>query len=355
MSDPESFAARLAEKLGYTNTFYHRVPLLDIAHPGPEQLGCYDFIVSSEVMEHVPPPVEQSFANLCRLLKPDGVLLLTVPYRAVGEHEEHFPELYEYGLTSLGGRTVLVNRRRDGSTEVFDDIRFHGGDGSTLEMRVFTEASLKQTLLDAGFTSVRVAVDSIPEFGIEHGESNSLPIVARKGEFDPPAPALAEAYSALARTHRSVRQDLEELQHTYRRYVEFHNQAQADLERQLAERDASARLAIAGLEQQLAERDLVARQAEQQLRADYARHVEFHEQARSGYEARLAEQAEWVRKTEQLLEQRTRWAQDLEREKDEVIANFRRVEQDLADARRGREELEARRWVRLGRKLGTLR
>ena len=156
MSDPPELAERLAEKFEYTNTFYHQEPRLDIADPSPEHLrehtGRYDFILSSEVLEHVPPPVERAFVNLNRMLKPDGLLLLTVPYRIDGRTAEHFPELHEYALASPGGRTVLVNRRRDGSLEVFENLSFHGGDGSTLEMRVFTETSLKEIIAAAGFT-----------------------------------------------------------------------------------------------------------------------------------------------------------------------------------------------------------
>ena len=126
-------------------------------------------------MEHVPPPVERAFMNLNRMLKPDGMLLLTVPYTIDGRTAEHFPELHEYALAAPGGRTVLVNRRRDGSLEVFENLSFHGGDGSTLEMRVFTETSLKETLAAAGFASVHIASEDVPEFGVQHEETWSLP------------------------------------------------------------------------------------------------------------------------------------------------------------------------------------
>ena len=84
MSDPPGLAARLAEKFDYTNSFYHQEPRLDIVHPQPDQTGRYDFILSSEVLEHVPQPVDRAFQNLHRILKPDGLLLLTVPYTIGG-------------------------------------------------------------------------------------------------------------------------------------------------------------------------------------------------------------------------------------------------------------------------------
>src|SRR5262249_51937384 len=51
MSAPAALADPLAKKLNYTNTFYDRTPRLDVTAPSPD-LGRFDFIVSSEVMEH---------------------------------------------------------------------------------------------------------------------------------------------------------------------------------------------------------------------------------------------------------------------------------------------------------------
>ena len=84
----------MAAKFDYTNTFYHQAPRLDINHPAPNDFGRYDFIISSEVMEHVPQPVEKAFENLYRMLKPDGLLVLTVPYTIDGRTIEHFPQLH---------------------------------------------------------------------------------------------------------------------------------------------------------------------------------------------------------------------------------------------------------------------
>jgi len=200
MSDPSMLATPFAEKFDYVNTFYHQAPYLDVTAPAETDQGRYDFIVSSEVMEHVPPPIEDAFANLCRMLKPDGLLLLTVPYGHQEKTVEHFPELYEYGLVSLGGRPVLVNRRRDGTTEVFENLCFHGGDGSTVELRIFADHVLKKMLIGAGFSEVHFATENVPEFGVNHTETWGLPIVARKGRYHPPVAELAQAYRTLLRT-----------------------------------------------------------------------------------------------------------------------------------------------------------
>jgi SAM-dependent methyltransferase len=317
MSDPQELAERLAEKFDYTNTFYHQEPSLDIVDPAQDHGGRYDFILSSEVLEHVPLPVERAFANLNRILKPDGLLLLTVPYTIGGQTAEHFPELHEYALAAPGGRTVLVNRRRDGSLEVFENLSFHGGDGSTLEMRVFSETSLKETLAGAGFASVHIASEDVPEFGVRHGETWSLPMVGRKGNFRPPFAGIAEAYKSAIHNGVSLARELK-----------FQHSVRQEAESALAER------------------------------LEWVRKVETE----------LEERTQWARRTEAALDERTQWALALKQEKDTTLADFERLaaeaetarrhiqtlEKDLAEARTARARLESSLWTRAGRKLGAV-
>jgi len=233
-----------------------------------------------------------------------------VPYRIDGRTAEHFPELHEYALAAPGGRTVLVNRRRDGSMEVFENLSFHGGDGSTLEMRVFTEVSLKEILASAGFAGTHIASENVPEFGVDHSETWSLPIVGRKGSFQPPAAEIATAYGDSVRKSAALKQDLE----SYRR------------SRQEAVERASK------------------------------------------LEAEIEARTHWARKIEGELEDRTEWAMALKQEKETALADFARgvaeaenaqrhihaLEKELAETRAARAMLESRVWTRIGRKLGTL-
>jgi SAM-dependent methyltransferase len=180
MSDWDGFASALAKKLDYTKTYFDQEPRLDLKNLAPGQHGSCDFVLCSEVLEHVTPPVEPAFQGLSDLLKPGGALLLTVPYQINTGTIEHFPELHEFSLTVVGGEYVLVNRTRAGAYQVFDKLTFHGGIGSTLEMRIFGEPDLLRNLAEAGFEQVRVLREDYPSFGILHRESWSLPILARK-------------------------------------------------------------------------------------------------------------------------------------------------------------------------------
>jgi SAM-dependent methyltransferase len=180
MSDWEELAGRLSKRTGYTNTYYDKSPSLDLKNITPADVESCDFVICSEVLEHVTPPVQPAFDGIYRILKPGGTLVLTVPYRTGSNTTvEHFPMLNEFGFADVGGRRVLVNRRADGRYEVFDDLCFHDGIGSTLEMRVFSEADLLGHLQQAGFQST-VLREPYEPFGILHLCPWSLPIIARK-------------------------------------------------------------------------------------------------------------------------------------------------------------------------------
>jgi SAM-dependent methyltransferase len=183
MSDSDSYARILREKFDYTNTQFHRAPKFDISDPGVGESGSYDFLLSSEVFEHVIPPVETAFRNVWRLLKPNGVMIFTAPYSLEATTAEHFPDLHDHTVAQLGEQMVLVNRTREGKVQVFENLVFHGGLGATLEIRKFSEAGLRNLFTEAGFNSVRIFGEDYAPFGIVRNENCSLPLAARKGEF----------------------------------------------------------------------------------------------------------------------------------------------------------------------------
>jgi hypothetical protein len=180
MSDWEGYARTLEHKFDYTNTFYHREPRLDIARVPPEEMGRHRFVISSDVFEHIPVfDLDAAFRNSRALLGDEGFLLFTVPFDKEGETREHFPRLHEFSIDEAGGKRVLRNRTIDGEDERFENLVFHGGDGTTLEMRMFTEPDLLRRLSAAGFRSIEVRPEHYPEFGILWPMDWAVPIVAR--------------------------------------------------------------------------------------------------------------------------------------------------------------------------------
>lgn len=180
MSGAGIYADRLKERIGYTNTFLHKAPFLDVVAPPEEWLSRFDFVISSDVFEHVAPPVSRAFENTLRLLKPGGVLVLTVPYAPAGKTVEHFPELHRYHIDKRDEKKVLVNMTINGEVQEFDHLVFHGGDGETLEMRVFSESGVLRDLECAGFTNIRIHREPCSQFGIAWPQEWSLPISARR-------------------------------------------------------------------------------------------------------------------------------------------------------------------------------
>lgn len=179
LSDSTTYAEPLARKFAYTNTHFDAKPKLDITSVAPEHDARYDFMIASDVFEHVAPPVARAFSNARRMLKSGGVLVFSVPFMLTADTIEHFPELHEYRLIESSEGWRLENRTADGRNQTFTDLVFHGGVGSTLEMRQFSRVSLEREFAAAGFSGVRVADEIFLAHGIYWPEPWSVPMVAR--------------------------------------------------------------------------------------------------------------------------------------------------------------------------------
>ena len=179
LSDAACYAVPLARVFAYRNTYFHAEPRLDITAIDPALRGRHDFVIASDVFEHVAPPVSRAFDNALALLKPGGTFVMTVPFTLDAATVEHFPELHDWTLEQAGGRWRLVNRTADGRKQVRDDLVFHGGPGTTLEMRLFSRDALLREFERAGFVSVRVADEPYLPFGIHWAHPWSVPVVAK--------------------------------------------------------------------------------------------------------------------------------------------------------------------------------
>jgi len=181
MTDWAGYANTLAEKFCYQNTYFHQEPRLDISAGKipPNFLG-NDFIISSDVFEHIVPPVGRAFENVWKMLKPGGLFIFSVPYTNKEETIEHFPELYDFTVVKDHETFVLRNKTREGAVQEFKNVVFHGGPGTTLEMRIFSENSIIQHLKGASFHMIKVHREPDFAHGVWWPQPWAFPISARK-------------------------------------------------------------------------------------------------------------------------------------------------------------------------------
>jgi SAM-dependent methyltransferase len=229
LTDPQPIAASLERCFTYRNTYLTADPRLDIRFD-PSPLGPLDFLIASEVFEHVEPPVMQAFQNAASLLRESGVLFFTSPWvwdgdpataipdlhdwklspdgdrcwsivnrRPDGQEErfpdmhfdgspgpslgytrEHFPALHDWRLSNEEGNWSLTNTRPGAPVETFRNLVFHEGPGLALEMRLFTKNGIEDSLRAAGFRHIEFEMHDTPEFGIIFGYPWSRPVIARK-------------------------------------------------------------------------------------------------------------------------------------------------------------------------------
>jgi hypothetical protein len=351
LSDNRECATVWADKFDYRNTFYHQEPRLDVTRAGSdEDHGAYDFILAGEIFEHVPPSVDDTLTNVRSLLKPDGFLVLTVPYSTEATTREHFPMMKDYRVVSVGEHVALLNRTAAGEWQVFDDVVFHGGDGSTLEVRLFSEAGLTDALSTAGFGRVQYMTDEHPPFGILHEGSWGVPIVASAQPYRLRRESIAEL---MARQVDRSKRDAEELgrQTNERlRLEKLCRELNAELDRIGVAFEERGRWALTVNEEIERNREEIAQlQAHEQELRNWAL-AEAEETKRLQFEVTRLQFE--IKRLQLEREERTQWALRLKEEVKQGCQDVERLTRENDVLRRSLHLLEASRWSHLGRVLG---
>ncbi|MEP2944639.1 MAG: methyltransferase domain-containing protein [Lentilitoribacter sp.] len=183
MSDDPTMADMLSDKLNYVNTHLHSPPpTLDITNIGPDDKSQYDVVISSEVFEHVPPPIQKAFDNLFQILKPGGIVIFSVPFTLEDSTLEHYPNLYDFQIVEEDGQPVLHNTTVDGEKEKFTDLIFHGAPeiGGALELRVMAKKHIIECMQKAGFVDIKFRNETCEQFGIKWHHEFSIPMTCRR-------------------------------------------------------------------------------------------------------------------------------------------------------------------------------
>ena len=256
------------------------------------------------MFEHIEAPIERAFDEAYKLLKPHGVLCLSVPFSLDEDTVERFPKLHEYSIVDLKGSPVLINRSKSGELEIRDDLIFHGGVGATLEMRLFSQQGLRKKISEAGFQDPVFLTEAVSRFGIAFEGSWSLPLVARKQEFVFDRRTVGQ----LAREYYARIAELTEARRQYE-----------DLAARLVERGRQVDL----LDQELAERGEWGKRIQEEL-----------DEAKQNFAGVQAD-----------FEERTRWALELKKEAEAEAS-------DAAELRAKIDAIAGSRWIKLGNQLG---
>jgi hypothetical protein len=166
MSDSTIYASGLASAFDYTNTYYHTEPRLDVTRADLARYKDLDFIITTDVLEHIILPLEPAFNNMRAMLRTGGILIISVPYSSSLSTTEHFPNINQFKIIEFTtGEWIVLNRARNGQWEIHENVIFHGGPGTTLEMRVFSETDLVRHICSAGFEIERIYNEPILDIG----------------------------------------------------------------------------------------------------------------------------------------------------------------------------------------------
>lgn len=153
VSDSSIYADVLAERFAYTNTFYHTEPHLDLCQQNSTaKYSNLDFIICSDVIEHTAAVPHLVLRNMLAMLRPGGVIILSAPTYYLADTIEHYPRAARLQVIERGNDYEVRWADANGIERVDASPCFHGGPGSTLEMREIAHEALLQDGRDEGFS-----------------------------------------------------------------------------------------------------------------------------------------------------------------------------------------------------------
>ena len=119
--DGSTSGVEIARRAHPQLSFWHH----DFAAPLADHLaGCYDAVVSTEVIEHLPLP-RKLMESALHALKPGGLFIVTTPYHGywknvaialTGKFDDHWHPLRDFGHIKFFSRATL--------TTLFNEFRF---------------------------------------------------------------------------------------------------------------------------------------------------------------------------------------------------------------------------------------
>ena len=176
ISDDWRLARRINQIFYYTNSFYHRFPVLDVMNPPQEASNFFEFISCSDVLEHTPPPTTKALAGLLKILKPGGFAVVTVPCTSDAETREYYPVLKDWFIKDniLYWWDELGVQRSDETPE------WHGGEGQTIAFRHWSRHSLIEECKKVGFSTAYSPMNMPPIAERNNNADHAGIVIARR-------------------------------------------------------------------------------------------------------------------------------------------------------------------------------
>ena len=171
ISDNPEMARFFRRCFDYSNSQLDVAPFIDLLDPPSATAGLYDFVICSDVLEHVPPPAERALVSLASFLRPGGAAVVSVPIRDEGT-DEYYPGITEWSMVD----GALHWTDGDGATHVDPDPEIHGGDGLTIAFRTWGADEFERAILASGFSSIERLVPC-PELGVPAMAWSGEPVV----------------------------------------------------------------------------------------------------------------------------------------------------------------------------------
>ncbi len=109
-SDDIKIAKQLVNKFDYVNTYYHKGPKLDLTSVDPQWRECAQFVICSDVLEHVPPPTHSALEGLFSVVASGGAAIISIPYTTADTTVEFYLNLsgMKFEIIKLFGMTQMV-------------------------------------------------------------------------------------------------------------------------------------------------------------------------------------------------------------------------------------------------------
>jgi SAM-dependent methyltransferase len=150
ISDDINIVKYLSSHFMYSNSFYDAFPFLDLRSVPSIAQEKFEFVICSDVLEHVDKDLEKAIAGVYQLIKQGGFAIITVPIGREDKTFEYYPGLSRFKILE----SEVHWENKSGIQFVDQNPDFHGGRGQNLAFRQFSREQICNLLSKSGFEKI---------------------------------------------------------------------------------------------------------------------------------------------------------------------------------------------------------